>query len=91
MPIKLEVFSTPGCGKCAQERDALKAIVDELGTDRVSWREINVLDELDYAVELGVLSPPAMAIGGELVFPALPSPERLRAELMKRLARVSNE
>lgn len=85
MPIKLEVFSTPGCGKCAQERDALKAIIDALGTERVSWREINVLDELDYAVALGVLSPPALAIDGELVFPALPSPERLRAELMRRL------
>lgn len=88
MPIKVEAFSAPGCSKCAQVRDALKAIVDELGADRISWREVNVLDEIDYAVELGVMSPPAMAIDGELVFPALPSPPRLRAELEKRLARA---
>ena len=85
MPIKVETFSTAGCGKCAETRDALKAIVDEFGEDRVSWRELDVLKELDYAVELGVLSPPAMAIDGELVFAALPTPERLRAELAKRL------
>lgn len=36
-------------------------------------------------VELGVMSPPSIAIDGELVFPKLPTPEKLRAELLKRL------
>jgi len=85
--IKVEAFSTPGCGKCGHARDALKAVVDELGPDRVSWREVNVLDELDYAAQVGVLAPPAIAIDGELVFPALPTPQRLRAELLTRLSR----
>jgi hypothetical protein len=40
---------------------------------------------MDRAVELGVMSPPSLAIDGELVFPALPTPQRLRAELSKRL------
>lgn len=86
MPIKVETFSAPGCARCAETRDALKSVVDdEFGAERVSWRELDVLEEIDYAVELGVVSPPAMAIDGELVFPALPTPERLRAELNKRL------
>ncbi|MBI5912016.1 MAG: thioredoxin family protein [Betaproteobacteria bacterium] len=83
--IKVEAFSSPGCAKCAKAKGALKAIIDELGQDRVIWRDVNILEELDYAVELGVFSPPAIAIDGELVFPALPSPDRLRAELIKRL------
>lgn len=83
--IKVEAFSSPGCAKCAKARDTLKAIIDELGQDRVSWRDVNILEELDYAVDLGIFSPPAIAIDGELVFPALPSPGRLRAELIKRL------
>jgi hypothetical protein len=45
-----------------------------------------VLQEIDRAVALGVVSPPSLAIDGELVFPALPTPERLRDELMRRLA-----
>ncbi len=85
MSIKVEAFSAPGCGKCAQARDTLKAIVGGLGEKRVTWRDVNILEEMDYAVELGILSPPAIAIDGELVFPALPSPNRLRAELAKRL------
>jgi len=83
--IKVEAFSSPGCAKCAKAKDTLKAIIDELGQDRVIWRDVNILEELDYAVELGVFSPPAIAIDSELVFPALPSPSRLRAELIKRL------
>lgn len=88
MSIKVEAFSSPGCGKCAQARDTLKAVVDELGEKWVTWRDVNILEEMDYAVELGILSPPAIAIDGELVFPALPSPNRLRAELIKRLEQV---
>ncbi len=83
--IKVEAFSSPGCAKCAKAKYTLKVIIDELGQDRVSWRDVNILEELDYAIELGVFSPPAIAIDGELVFPALPSPSRLRAELIKRL------
>ena len=85
MSVKVEAFSPPGCGKCAKAKDMLKAIIDELGKDQVTWRDVNILEEMDYAVELGILSPPAIAIDGELVFPALPSPSRLRAELIKRV------
>lgn len=83
--ILVEIFSTPGCGQCAQAREALKAVATSL--EAVRWREVNILDELDYAVDLGVLSPPAIAIDGELVFPTLPGAERLRQELVRRLAR----
>ena len=85
MKILVEVFSAPGCAKCAQTRQALKSVAEELDKERLVWRDVNVLDEMDYAVELGVLSPPSLAIDGELVFPALPTPERLRAELARRL------
>jgi len=83
--IKVELFSTPGCGKCAEPAEALKAMVESLGEDRVQWCEINILDAIEYAVELGILSPPAIAIDGELVFPALPSADKLRAAILERL------
>ncbi len=85
MSIKVEVFSTPGCSHCDRARDSLKAIAEAFGEHRVSWREVNLLDELDYAVALGVLTPPSMAIDGELVFAKLPSAARLREELVRRL------
>ncbi len=85
MTIKVEVFSSPGCGKCGHARDVLHRLADELGGDRIHWREVNILEELDYAVALGVLSTPAIAIDDELTFVSLPSAKRLRAELLRRL------
>ena len=46
---------------------------------------MNVLDSLDRAVELGVLTLPALAIDGELVFAALPTAPQLRQALLQRI------
>jgi len=83
--IKVEVFFSPGCDRCGQVFDTLKKIAQELGSERIEWREVNVLDELDYAVELGVLSMPAIAIDGELAFKSHPSVRKLRQVLKDRL------
>lgn len=85
MSIKIEVFSSPGCGKCGHAKTILQKLAQELGG--IEWREVNVLEELDYAVTLGVLSTPAIAIDGELVFAGLPTAAKLRADLMARLER----
>jgi hypothetical protein len=87
MSITIEVFSTPGCSTCARSREALKAVVESFGHDKVTWREVNVLDEIDYAVERGVVVPPSLAIDGELVFPTLPTATKLKEALMRRLER----
>ena len=86
--IKVEVFSSPGCGKCAQAKMVLKAIVEEIGHDKITWRDVNILEEMDYAVELGVMSSPAIAINGKLIFSSLPSASKLRAALDKQLAQT---
>ena len=85
MAIKVEVFSSPGCGKCGHAKAVLRKIADEIGGGRIEWREVNVLDELDYAVRLGVLSTPAIAVNGKLVFTALPSAAKLRQTLEQEL------
>jgi len=84
MTVKVEVFTAPGCSKCGQAKEVLRRLAEELGG--VEWREVNVLEDLDRAVALGVLSTPAIAIDGELVYTGLPSAARLRAELERRLA-----
>jgi len=83
--VKVEVFSSPGCGKCTQAKNMLKSIVEEMGQGRITWREVNILEEIDYAVELGVMSSPAIAINGTLVFSSLPSADKLRAEIGRLL------
>lgn len=83
--ITVEIFSSPGCGKCGQAKTLLKAVADELGPDTVQWRDVDILEEIDHAVDLGVMASPSIAIDGELVFTSLPSVRRLRAELERRI------
>jgi glutaredoxin len=75
--MKIELFCTPECENCASARDGLRATAEE-AVPGVAWRELNALDELDYAVELGVVTLPAIAIDGELVFSSLPTCRQLR-------------
>ncbi len=86
MTINVDIFSSPGCGKCGHAKEVLRDLVKELGEENFNWRNVNILEEIDYAVELGVLSTPSIAINGELIFKSLPSPSRLRETLVKQLS-----
>ena len=88
--ITIELFSATACNRCGEAKKRLQTMMDELGDDRIQYRELDVLEELDYAVSLGVLTTPAIAIDGELVFTAMPSLKRLRDELQKRIAGLSS-
>jgi thioredoxin 1 len=81
--MKVELFHAPGCAQCATAEASLKTAALQAVAD-LSWREVNVLEELDYAVELGVLTLPAVVIDRELVFSSLPTPRQLREALVKR-------
>jgi len=81
--VKIELFYIPGCEKCATAGDDLKATAEQV-IPGIIWRELNALDELDYVVELSVLTLPAVAIDGEMVFSSLPTSGQLRRELSKR-------
>ncbi|MFZ5681787.1 MAG: glutaredoxin [Rhizobiales bacterium 62-47] len=81
--MKVELFYSPGCSQCAVVREDLKATAERTVAG-IEWRELSVLEDLDYAVELGVLSLPAIAVDGELLFSSLPTPHQLRDALIRR-------
>jgi glutaredoxin len=81
--MKVEIFYTPGCSECVAAQAKLRTVALESMKD-LEWRELNVLDELDYAVELGVLTLPSIAVDGELVFTSMPTIAQLCEALRKR-------
>lgn len=83
--VKIDMFVLPGCARCSAGLDALKAIAESFGPDAVTWEERNLLENIDYAVDLGILSSPAMAINSKLAFTSLPSPQQLRVELVRHM------
>lgn len=81
--INVEVFSSPGCSKCAEAKTLLEKTLVQAGRSDLVWRDVSILEELDYAVELGIMNAPAIAINGKLVFAFLPNAAALLAELEK--------
>lgn len=82
--VKIEIFYTPGCSECTAAHAALRKVAQESVKD-LEWRELNVLDDLDYAVKLGVLTLPSIAVDGELVFTSLPTTAQLSTALRNRM------
>ncbi|VAX15704.1 hypothetical protein MNBD_IGNAVI01-3033 [hydrothermal vent metagenome] len=87
--IKIEVFSSPGCSKCQRAKEILRNMVAELEENLIDWREVNILEELNYSVKLGVLSTPAIAVNGKLVFTGLPSAKKLNAYLEQKISELN--
>ena len=83
--INIEVFVLPGCERCLSGLSELKEVVRSFGPDVYRWEERNLLENIDQAVQLGILSAPAIAVDGQLTFSSLPSPRQLHAELIKRV------
>ena len=85
--MKVEMFYTPSCAACLTTQQKLRTAARQLVHDR-EWRELNVVDNIDRAVELGVLTVPSIAIDGEIVFTSMPSARQFRRELTKRAGRA---
>jgi len=81
--MKVEIFYTPSCSDCVAAHAKLRRAAQEAVQD-LEWRELNVLEEIDHAVELGVISLPSIVIDGELVFTSMPTAGQLREALIKR-------
>ena len=87
--MKVELFHTVGCRRCAASREGLKEAALRAAPD-IEWREVNATEKLDYLVELGVLTLPAVAIDGKLVFSSLPSADQLTKAIRERQTEASH-
>ena len=81
----VEVLTASGCGRCQKAKSLVKDVINEFNNADIQYREINVVEEIDYAVSLGILSTPAITLNRELVFTALPSKAKLRQAIRERL------
>ena len=86
--MKIEVLHAKGCEKCMRDLEGLRTAAQQVDAN-VEWKELDIEHSLDYAVDLGILKPPAVAIDGELVFTSLPTPDVLSTWMRSRLKAAS--
>jgi len=65
--------------------------VAELGAERFDCRRVDIVEELDRAVAMGVLNASAIAIEGVLAFPVTPGRLQLKRRLVSALERLPEE
>ena len=87
--MKVELFQTAGCKRCAAARENLKTVAEE-AVPGVIWRVVDAATEIDYAVEVGVMNLPALVVDGQLAFSSLPTPAQLAQELQRRAVSTSH-
>lgn len=87
--LRVEVLTASDCAGCQHAKALVKAVLAELADPRIVYGEVNVIERIDYAVSLRVARVPAIALGGELVFAALPCKNELRRAIQTRLGRAA--
>ncbi len=83
--LSVEFFFAGGCSKCVEARDALRGAAQS--TLRVEWKEIDIAKNPNRAVDVGVVSTPALAIDGELIFKSMPTAFDLRKAIRARFGK----
>jgi len=90
MAVHLELFYSPYCQRCRKAREQVRSFASNWPAERLQFRELDVLKELDRAVAVGVLQTPSLAIDGELIAGPIPSPRALQTLLRQRLKRQTS-
>jgi len=83
--VTVEFFFSGGCSNCAKAREALREAAES--TPQVSWSEIDIGKHPRRAVDAGVVTTPAVAIDGNLIFKSVPTPSELRTAINARVGK----
>ena len=77
--VIVEFFFTGGCSNCAKARETLREVAES--TPHVEWKEVDIGKNPHRAVDVGIVSTPAVTIDRKLVFKAMPSAPDLRSAI----------
>jgi predicted thioredoxin/glutaredoxin len=83
--LTVEFFFAGGCSKCADARGALREAAEAAA--QVEWKEVDIGSNPNRAVDVGVVSTPAVAIDGDLVFKTAPTASELQSAIQARAGR----
>jgi len=84
--VAIEVFLSNFCENCANARLLVEKEIAQFDKTRFDVYYIDVVEQIDHAVALGVLATPAIAIDGKLVFTGLPTSAALQTALTEYAA-----
>ena len=73
----VELFSASHCSRCVKAKQQVQALVTKINkendTFELNYREVDIVENIDYCVQLGVVGTPSIAINSVLAFNQIPS------------------
>ncbi len=86
MKMHIEIFTAPNCSRCGKTVDLVRQVIQELHSEKsiknIDYKKLNVVEEIDYAVQLGVRATPAIVLNGKLEFTATPTKHMLKKQII---------
>jgi len=89
--VQIEVFTSGVCGRCKRACRVVELVLQEAPFAALTWRETDVVEQIDRAVAAGVLVTPTILIGGSVAFTSVPSASQLRRALTAFMNRKGME
>ena len=95
-PIVVEVFSASACNRCVKAKQEIVQLVEQLNQDlhltnrnktrMIRYQDIDVVENIDRAVALGILSTPSIVINDQLIYTNMPPMSDLKAKLLQLIS-----
>lgn len=79
--IKVDLYTSNVCSRCVSAKELLHSMINDLGVENFDLHFIDVVENIDDAVALGILATPSIVINNRLVFPSLPHEKKLKIVL----------
>lgn len=79
----IELLTASGCGACRAVEQTIGHVIDTLTELDLQIIRVDVVEEIDYAVSLGVRRAPAIALNGKLAFSLPPTEQQLREAILQ--------
>ncbi len=84
--VVIEVLESESCAKCAGLKYRVQEVFEELKNKDIEIRYLDLFEDQNRIVELGMFTSPALAINGELYFVGtIPSKEELKKVIIEKL------
>jgi len=85
--IDIDIYCAPNCNRCGRAVSLVKRVLEDMQDNNIQYQKINVVDEIEAAVAIGVRATPAIVINGKLEFAATPNEQALVEKIVQELKR----
>jgi heavy metal translocating P-type ATPase len=87
MSVEIEILTTTTCRRCERANARAAAVVEKVAREfpGLKWKVVDLTASPDAAARYGVISTPAIAVNGKVVFNGIPRQKALRRKLLRQM------